>query len=74
MNKHPHPFLWNSFLSLFSFYVPNMKEMTATIGLIHSGDCQDTRVEVLVAENSGTIDYLESQTCKVRLVHGMIHL
>ena len=29
------------------------------------GDCQDTRVEVLVAENMGTISYLTSSSCKV---------
>ena len=29
------------------------------------GDCQDTRVEVLVAENIGTITYLTSSSCKV---------
>ena len=29
------------------------------------GDCQDTRVEVLVAENNGTITYLTGNSCKV---------
>jgi hypothetical protein len=29
------------------------------------GDCQDTRVEVLVAENIGTISYLTDSSCKV---------
>ena len=29
------------------------------------GDCQDTRVEVLVAENIGTISYLTGSSCKV---------
>ena len=29
------------------------------------GDCQDTRVEVLVAENIGTISYLNGSSCKV---------
>ena len=29
------------------------------------GDCQDTRTEVLTAENIGTITYLTSSSCKV---------
>ena len=29
------------------------------------GDCQDTRVEVLVAESIGTISYLNGSSCKV---------
>ena len=29
------------------------------------GDCQDTRVEVLIAENIGTISYLTGSSCKV---------
>ena len=29
------------------------------------GDCQDTRVEVLVEENIGTISYLTNSSCKV---------
>ena len=29
------------------------------------GDCQDTRTEVLIAENIGTITYLTSSSCKV---------
>ena len=29
------------------------------------GDCQDTRVEVLVAENQGTISFSTSSSCKV---------